>query len=41
MQIKRKKRLKKNLNWLKSTKGTKVRMLYLVFEILFPGKLLG
>ena len=34
--ISRKNRLKKNLNWLNSTTGTKVRILYFWLFILFP-----
>ena len=34
----RKKRLKKNLNWLKRTTGTKVTTLYFVLLSLLPGK---
>jgi hypothetical protein len=33
-QINRKNRLKKNLNWLKRTTGTKVMKLYFVLSIL-------
>lgn len=36
--IRRKKRLKKNLNWLNSTTGIRVQILYLVFLFLFEEK---